>query len=100
MIELLKSDPTLWEQFSQYFTEQQLRDDFFLTGVTMTGSGAFAAFTALLCIIKRFYVVALIACIISSIFALPAIIGVVGFIVAYLIYRARNEFKDYSPKTT
>lgn len=99
LIETMMSDPAIWDQISPLYSKEELESGFFLVGVTFTASGALAAISSLLCVTKRFYIIALVACIISSAFALVALIGVIGFLVAYLIYRGKNEFKDQKPNT-
>jgi len=58
-----------------------------------------AAVTAALALLRRFNMAALIACIISSVLALVLLVGVVGFIVAYFLYKSKEEFKDYKVTT-
>ena len=86
--------PDFWD--TMYDLYGATRDDTFnslyFTGIVMAASGALAALTAILAAIKRFYILALIACILSSIIGLFVIVGFVGFIVAYLIYKARGNF--------
>jgi len=67
-----------------------------MIGAIIAASGALAAVTAVLSFTKRFYVVALIACIISSILGLIILVGAIGFFVAFFIYKAKNEFKSGS----
>ena len=66
---------------------------FFIIGTLIILSGAFAFITVVLCVLKKYYFIALAACIISALFGLIMIVGVMGFLVAFLIYRSKHEFK-------
>ena len=67
---------------------------FTLFGALIFVSGVFAFITAALCMLKRFYTIALAACLISALFGLFAIVGFIGFIIAFFIHRSKNEFKN------
>jgi len=60
-------------------------------GAITAASGALAAITAFLCFVKRFYIIAFVACLISSFLVLP--IGIIGIIVAFAILKSKSEFK-------
>jgi len=57
-------------------------------------SGACAAICAILCIIRKFYILALILCIIGSALVLLSIAGIVGMLCAYWIYQGKYHFID------
>jgi len=63
-----------------------------IIGAVILASGVFAAVTAVLSFLKKFYFIALIACIISAVLGLSLLIGLVGFIVAFLIHSSKHEF--------
>lgn len=81
-----------WDIISDYFTKSDLRALLLAVGAVFTVSGVLGAITAILCFLKRFYMVALICCIIASICALIILVGIVGLIVAYFIYKNKGEF--------
>ncbi|MCL1979278.1 MAG: zinc ribbon domain-containing protein [Methanomassiliicoccaceae archaeon] len=70
-----------------------------IIGAVLVSSGVFAAVTALLCLIKRAYTVALIACILSSVLGLVVLLGAIGFVVAYFLSKEKNNFIDNASKT-
>jgi uncharacterized BrkB/YihY/UPF0761 family membrane protein len=61
-------------------------------GVVFIVSGALAAITAVLALTRKYYTVALIACILSAVLALIIIIGAIGLIVAYMLTKEKGEF--------
>ena len=62
-------------------------------GAIIAASGALALVTAICCLMRRFYIIALIACLISSFLGLAFFfVGIIGFIVAFVIYKSKNEF--------
>lgn len=85
--------PTVWDMLNGIsFARDDFYDSIRLTGATLMASGAMAALTTALVRIRKLYIVALVACIISSIFGLYVLVGFVGFIVAYMIYNGKSEF--------
>jgi uncharacterized BrkB/YihY/UPF0761 family membrane protein len=60
--------------------------------LVFTASGALAAVTAVLAFTKKYYTVALVACILSAILALIILIGVIGLIVAYFLTKEKDAF--------
>jgi len=95
MIDQLKANAELWQQIiNSGITEQMLLDSFTYLGYFMFASAILTVLTAVLCGLKRFYIVALIACIIASLCALTMIAGIIGLIVVFLIYKSKNAFVD------
>jgi len=87
------STPNFWDiWYDAGFTRGDMYGIFQMMGAIIAASGALAALTAILSAVKRFYILALIACILSSLLVITALIGIVGLIVAYLIYKAKDEF--------
>ncbi|MCK9322598.1 MAG: zinc ribbon domain-containing protein [Candidatus Methanomethylophilaceae archaeon] len=95
MIDQLKANAEVWQQIiNSGITEQMLLDSFTYLGYFMFASAILTVLTAVLCGLKRFYIVALIACIIASLCALTMIAGIIGFVVVFLIYKSKNAFVD------
>ncbi|AIZ56374.1 hypothetical protein Mpt1_c04820 [Candidatus Methanoplasma termitum] len=65
------------------------------TGILAVLSGIFSMFTAILAFIRRGFIAAFACCIISSVLALPLILGVIGLVVAYRLYKYRDDFVDH-----
>jgi len=87
-------DSPIWESVADlYGGEEGIRNSITQSGTFLLISGVLAAVTGILCRMKRYFLVALIACIAGSALMLTEIIGIVGFITAYLIYVSRGEFK-------
>jgi magnesium-transporting ATPase (P-type) len=63
-------------------------------GALMLSSGILAAVTGVFSLLKRFYVVALVTCILSAALAMIFIVGFFGLIVAFFIYKSKDEFTD------
>jgi hypothetical protein len=88
-------DPEFWDSVG--ITQEALAGIYLAVGAVLAVSGASALVTAITCFLKKFYIIGLIACIISSICGLIAIIGFIGFIVAYFISKSKNEFAENTP---
>ena len=88
-------DPTFWD--GKGTNLDTLITFITVAGVLISLSGIFALITAITSFFKRFYIVALVSCIISSVLALVIIIGIVGLIVAYFIHISKEDFKDANP---
>ena len=69
-------------------------DVFSMVGALLIISGVCALISAALCALKKYYYIALAACIMSAVFGLIMILGFVGFIVSFFIYKSKAEFKD------
>jgi ABC-type Fe3+ transport system permease subunit len=93
------ADPwyTLWDTYG--FTLDYLHTVVITVGVMFVVSGALAAVTAYLSHKKKFYIGALFTCIISSCLVMIFLVGVIGFIVVYRIYKGKNEFEDKPRKS-
>ncbi|MDR1690274.1 MAG: hypothetical protein LBR42_00330 [Candidatus Methanoplasma sp.] len=91
------SIPEIWDLMLETYTEESLRSALIIEGSVLAVSGGLALVTAILSLKKRLYIIALITCILSSIFGLVMLVGFIGFIVAYLIYKAKDEFVDNKP---
>ena len=89
MIDTLMND---YEELFANIGEDYLRSIFVAFGAVFIASGALGAIAGLLCILKRMYIVALITCIIASVLALISVVGIVGFIVAFFIYKNKGGF--------
>jgi len=97
---IFDSTPDFWNimEDTYGYTRDDIAYSLFVTGAVIAASGAFAAVTAVLSMTKKFHFVALIACIISSLLGLIILVGAIGFIVAYFIYKAKDEFKSNNQK--
>ena len=91
----LTSNP-YWDAISDIYTEDVLKSLMITLAYLMIASGILAAITAVFCILKKMYIVALIACILGSILSLIFIVGIVGFICVYLITKSKWEFEGIS----
>ena len=90
--------PGFWDAMEEFgITADYIESMIVSIGAVITVSGLLAAITAVLSFAKRQYTIALIACILSSILALILLVGIIGFIVAYFITQAKEEFVDSSP---
>lgn len=93
-IEFLKvEDPALWEEFMKIIAEDKLRDSMLLVGALFILSGVFAAITGIFAAIKKYYVVTLICCIISTVLGAILLIGLFGIIVVVLITSSKDSFQ-------
>ncbi|MDR0509267.1 MAG: hypothetical protein LBG63_05565, partial [Candidatus Methanoplasma sp.] len=77
---------------SEFFEGDSIRNMLIAVSAVIVASGALSAIAGLLCITKRLYIVALITCIIASVLALIFLVGIIGFIVAYFIYKNKDKF--------
>jgi hypothetical protein len=77
-------------------TEDLIRTMMLTMGYIMIASAILAAITAVFCILKKMYIVALIACILGSILSLIFIVGFIGLFCAYLITKSKWEFEGTS----
>ncbi|MCL2509926.1 MAG: hypothetical protein FWF07_02465 [Methanomassiliicoccaceae archaeon] len=89
--QMVQSDPSSLDVFDALGVSAY--DFSVMLGTIFAVSGALAAITAALCLMKKFYIVTLVICIISAVLVIWLLIGIVGLIVAFLIYRAKHEFK-------
>ena len=93
LTDLIINSP-IWESVADlYGGEEWVRNSVIQSGSLLLISGVLAAVTGILCRAKRYFLIALIACIAGSVLMLTEIIGIIGFITAYLIYVSRNEFQ-------
>jgi hypothetical protein len=99
VIEALKESPALWDSVIEALTEETLRNILLLSGAITILSGILAAIAGALSLKKRAYTAAVVTCIISAAFGLTMLIGFVGLIVAYMIYKSKDEFA-LNKKTT
>ena len=74
------------------YTQDDVVNLIIAIGAVILASGLMAAVTAILSFLKKFYIIALITCIISAVLGLIILIGFVGFIIAYLIHNRKHEF--------
>ncbi len=91
------ADLALESYGQEFFDEYGITYEFFmqfvaLLGAVLTASGALAAVTAVTAFMKKFYTVALVTCIISSILGMVILLGIIGLFVANLIRHAKDEF--------
>ena len=70
----------------------QIVDLIVFLGIILTVSGIMAVIALVCIILKKFYVIALIACMASATIALCVIIGIIGFVSVYLIYKGKDNF--------
>jgi hypothetical protein len=61
-------------------------------GALMLSSGILAAVSGAFSFIKRFYIAALVTCIISAALAMIFLVGLFGLIVAFFITKSKDEF--------
>jgi len=95
ILAVLDSTADFWDTVYEYgLTRSDIANSIAMLGAIIAASGALAAITAVLAAIKKFYVVALITCILSALIVVLGLVGIVGLIIAYLIYRARDDFVD------
>ncbi|MFA7150176.1 MAG: zinc-ribbon domain-containing protein [Candidatus Methanomethylophilaceae archaeon] len=93
IMETLKSDPDVWSELLTHYTETEIRNAFVLVGYYVLLAGVVGAVSLILCVTKRFWIVALVTCAAASILMLPTIIGpIIGLIVSYLLYTAKPAF--------
>ena len=84
-----------FDMFAHYGIGAEAVPRFFLVfGTILTVSALLAAVTMVLCITKRYYKAAVAACLISALLTVVIVIGLIGLVVAYYIYSAKDEFKD------
>ncbi|MDR2698727.1 MAG: zinc ribbon domain-containing protein [Candidatus Methanoplasma sp.] len=99
LMDLINSTPEYLEILNEYgITTSDMSSVLYMIGAVLIASGLFAAISAALCLMKKFYIVALIMCILASVLVITALVGIVGLIVAYLIYKGRDEFAVSSPR--
>ena len=61
-------------------------------GVMFLISGIMSLITAVLAFVRKFHTAALVCCIFGSILAVISLVGIIGLILAYFLYKAKNEF--------
>ncbi|MDL2241787.1 zinc-ribbon domain-containing protein [Bacteroidales bacterium OttesenSCG-928-L03] len=92
IIDLMKEDPATWEKIAAY--EEVLRTTLIAVGALMIVNGALCIVTAITCIMEKYYIVAFGSCLIASILLLIALVGIVGLIMSYFIYKNKDSFKE------
>jgi predicted nucleic acid-binding Zn ribbon protein len=93
IIDALKSDPEVWAEVLTYYTEAEIRSAFVFGGYYLLSAGIVGAISLVFCIIKKFWIIALIMCLLASLIMLPTVLGfVIGLVVTYLLYTAKPAF--------
>lgn len=92
MIEVLKSDPASWTQLMTIMTEAEIRQILAWVGCMFITSAVFSAVSLVLCATKKYFTIALIACVIA-VFA-SMIFAIIGVFVIYLIYKSKEYFTN------
>lgn len=87
---VILAEPDAWAELMEGITRESFENILVGIGYVFIISGAMSAVTMVLCLWKKHYKVALVCCIISSLTAL--FFGVIGLVVAYLIYTNRDGF--------
>ena len=82
-----------WASITAEIPEEELRSAIVFAGYVLIGSGVLALGSAITAFLKKPWIVCLMLCILSGCVGLVAVLGIVGFLVAYLIYKAKNEFE-------
>jgi uncharacterized Zn finger protein (UPF0148 family) len=92
----------LWGGFASVLALESFDPSFLnvdvLSGLLLTISAVLAYITVVLIMERKFFYCALIACILSAVFGLVIIMGAVGFVAAFLIYKSKKEFKPVEKK--
>ncbi|MCL2296496.1 MAG: zinc ribbon domain-containing protein [Methanomassiliicoccaceae archaeon] len=91
LVDAIMADAS-WDVYSETLNEESLRSLFLTIGAILIASGAFSAISAILCFLKKMYIVALISCIIASVLGLIILAGIVGIFVAFFINKNKGEF--------
>jgi len=76
------------------FTANDFVTLYVVIGALLVASGALAAIASVLAFLKKYYIIALIACIISSLLVIMFLVGIVGIIVAYFLAKSKHEFDN------
>lgn len=93
VIEALKGETEIWEELMNLTTEDELKNMMVYLGAAVVLSGVFAAITGILSALKKYYIIALICCIISTLLGAIILIGLAGIIIAVLIVSSKYAFK-------
>lgn len=93
IMETLRSNPDVWGEILTYYTEAEIKNAFVFGGYYLLSAGIVGAISLILCITKRFWIIALITCLLASFIMLPTVLGfIIGLVVTYLLYTARPAF--------
>lgn len=81
-----------WQDIAGVLSEDDIRNMIAMMGYAMAVSGVFSAIAAGLCATGRKYTIALVCCISASLCGMVMLMGAFGLVVAYLIYRYKENF--------
>jgi len=65
-------------------------------GIIFAVSGVLSIVAGIFSKMKRNFIIAFIACLLSSIIALVGVFGIIGLIITYFLYKSRYAFKGYN----
>lgn len=77
-----------------YISEAELRSLIVVTAYIFLAGAAASLTAGILAGIKRQYTVAVVSCIIASVLGSLALVGIFGFLVAYMIHKSKGAFVD------
>lgn len=77
-----------------YISEAELRSSIVVTAYIFLAGAAASLTAGILAGIKRQYTVAVVSCIIASVLGSLALVGIFGFLVAYMIHKSKGAFVD------
>jgi len=82
------------EVYGNTFDVEFLETIILIVGYCLLASGILSVISVVLCATRKYYTIALITCIVGSLLALlcTIIIGILGFIAAYWIYKSKDWF--------
>jgi len=85
-----QQDMTVYDEYE--ILRDYIADLLVVSGAMLVASGALSVVTAITAFEKKMYVVSLSTCVVSMVLSLSMLIGLVGLVVVYLIYRSKDEF--------
>lgn len=94
LIAAMKADPGIWDIVAPLFSEAQILQMFGVMGAVFIVSGISAAVSAALTVKGRHYKIAMASLLIAAVTGTAFAVGIVGFVIAFLLSKAKNCFTD------
>jgi membrane associated rhomboid family serine protease len=88
-------DTSNWNTIYDIFgedSEEFARTVMLAAAFLLIASGALSAISGVLCVLRKMYTVAFVACIVASLMVLLSLVGIVGIIVAVFIHKNKDSF--------
>jgi hypothetical protein len=87
-------DSSQWSVLIEYYTESEIRNMLIWFGYISLVGGIATSITAALCGTRKYYPIALISCLVASVFSMLLLVGLIGIIVLYLIVLSKAQFTN------